>query len=157
MRMKGIRKFIFLFLIFIPFLLNAQIDRFKMYESKPAFADSVRIEENEADSIKMTNYKLGYFQGKKFAEEKGSNNSSDLIGPPVLEPEELKAVSSKQNKSPSYQLGFEDGYYGKQINSNNSTPDPKMNSDTYKTALIVTSIYLLVVFSPVIISFAFLF
>lgn len=152
----GKKNYISLFLILIPFLCHAQIERFKMYEEKPEVIDTIKLNYSEKDTLKNINYKLGYFDGKKYAEEKGSNNSSILFGPPVLETDELNKISSKQNKSVDYQLGFEDGYFGKPIKDENSGLNPEKADGTAKIALIIISIYLLIVFSPVILSFSFI-
>ena len=144
------KSIILLALVVLPFLLHAQIDRFKMYEKKPEIPDTNDLREYDADSIKNDNYKVGYFNGKKYAEEHNANNSSNVIGPPILEPKMLKEISSKQNEDANYQQGFEDGYYGKSTKEYIEESNVNSKDDTQMVAIVLICLYVLALFFPVL-------
>ncbi|GEM_PF-4004772 len=150
MGIKGQRVILIFALICVPYIVSAQIERFKMYEKNPEISDTNDLQEYTADSTKIDYYRLGYLAGKKYSKEYGSSNTSSLIGDPVLEPEELMEISAKQNKSADYQKGFEDGYYGKAINEDGYKSDANTTDNGRIISIIIVSAYFLVVFAPII-------
>lgn len=113
------KKSIFLLVVLLlPYLLNAQIERFKMYENKPESADTTHSQKIVTDSLQNDFYKLGYSEGRKYAKEHNAVKSGGIIGAPVPESKDLQKISSKHSKSLDYQQGFEDGYFGLESREN---------------------------------------
>ncbi|MGE3062652.1 MAG: hypothetical protein AB7T10_03365 [bacterium] len=146
MEKKGLKIILIVILLAMPFLLTAQIERFKMYEKKNE--DSPNDSLVDSASSEGDLYKSGYTDGRLYAKSNGSNETNNIINSPLLEPDDLRKISKKKSASEYYQQGFEDGYYGKTISSDDSE-----KNDSYKNfaTIVVSGImiaYITLLFMP---------